>query len=141
MTSTQYSILVVEDDEVDVANIQRAFQKANLVNPMHFAGDGQEAIDMLNSGQIKNPLLILLDIKMPRKDGIEFLTELRTMESWNHVPVVMLTTSNAEKDKLAAYNLNVSGYILKPVSFADFVEVVTKVGSYWSLSQFPETKR
>lgn len=135
--TTQYNILVVEDDEVDRINIERAFSKAKVANKLSFAVNGQDALDQINAGTLKHPLLILLDINMPGMNGLEFLKVLRTMPEWKTVPVVVLTTSSMEKDKVEAFNLMVAGYVLKPVSLADFIEAVSKIGSYWSLCEFP----
>ncbi len=132
-----YNILVVEDDEVDQMNIVRAFQKANIANDLYFARDGQDAIDILRKEEIKKPLLILLDLNMPRMNGLEFLQILRSNPEWKQIPVVVLTTSNVEKDKMEAYNLMVAGYVVKPVAVADFMVAVSKIESYWSLCEFP----
>jgi CheY-like chemotaxis protein len=137
MDMSVYNILVVEDDEVDRMNIQRSFKKVNIVNPLHFAEDGIVALEKLASGEIKKPLIILLDIKMPRMNGLEFLTVLRQDEKWKGVPVVILTTSADEKDKVEAYSLNVAGYVLKPVEFEGFLAAVAAIGSYWSMCEFP----
>lgn len=132
-----YNILVVEDDEVDRLNIQRSFKKVNIINPLYFAEDGLIALEKLASEEIKKPLLILLDIKMPRMNGLEFLTKLRQDDTWKSVPVVILTTSADEKDKVEAYNLNVAGYVVKPVEFEGFLGAVATIGSYWSMCEFP----
>jgi CheY-like chemotaxis protein len=133
-----YTILVVEDDEIDQMNIKRAFERVQIVNPLIFANDGFEALDLLNSGTLKKPLLILLDINMPRLNGLEFLHIIRNKKDWQKdIPVVILTTSNAERDRFEAYNQKVAGYIVKPVEFTSFVEAVAKIESYWSLCEFP----
>lgn len=132
-----YNILVVEDDEVDRLNIQRSFKKVNIINPLCFAEDGLIALEKLASGEVKKPMLILLDIKMPRMNGLEFLTKIRQSEEWKSVPVVILTTSADEKDKVEAYNLNVAGYVVKPVDFDGFLGAVAAIGIYWSMCEFP----
>lgn len=137
MDLTRCQILLVEDDEVDVMNIQMAFKKANLLNKVTITSDGQEAVEALRSGEIKKPLLILLDINMPRMSGLEFLRWLRQDETWNLTPVVVLTTSNADRDKVEAYKAGVAGYIVKPIEIGDFVETVAKIGNYWSICEFP----
>lgn len=134
-----YKILVVEDDEVDVINIHKAFNKVNIINPMYFAKDGREALDMIETGTVEKPLLILLDINMPRMNGLEFLRELRAKTEWESTPVVILTTSNLEKDKFEAYQLKVAGYVVKPVEFVGFADAVSTIGSYWTLCEFPPT--
>ena len=132
------NILLVEDDQVDVMTVRRAFEKNRIVNPLFVAGDGIEALEMLRGGGV--PLsrrIILLDLNMPRMTGIEFLRELRRDSRLMHTPVVVLTTSNDDRDKIEAYNLNVAGYLLKPVTFIDFVELMATLNKYWTLVELP----
>jgi CheY-like chemotaxis protein len=135
-------ILLVEDDEVDVMNVKRAFKKNNIANPLYVASNGLEGLAMLR-GEGENTMippqrrLILLDINMPKMNGIEFLRELRTDDTLKVIPVIVLTTSNEDKDKVEAYNLNVAGYILKPVTFSSFVEAMATLNKYWMLSEIP----
>ena len=143
MEEQKIHILLVEDDEVDVMNIQRAFKQNNIVNPLYMAGNGLEALAILRGkGKIEPVMpqarrLILLDLNMPRMNGIEFLRELRLDKILRSIPVIILTTSNEDRDKVEAYNLNVAGYILKPVTFSNFVEVMATVNRYWMMSQIP----
>ena len=136
-------ILLVEDDEVDVMNVKRAFKKNNITNPLYTASDGVEALLMLRgSDREPSPIpqerrLILLDLNMPKMNGIEFLRELRGDANLKQIPVVMLTTSNEDKDKVEAYNFNVAGYILKPVTFDSFLQVMATLNNYWTLSEMP----
>ena len=136
------NILLVEDDEVDVMNVQRAFKKNNIKNPLYIANNGLEALVMLR-GNGNPPLvppeqrIILLDLNMPKMNGIEFLRKLRADPELRLIPVIVLTTSNEDKDKVEAYNLNVAGYILKPVTFSSFVEAVATLNKYWTLSELP----
>lgn len=132
-------ILLVEDDEVDIMNVQRAFKKSAVQNPLHIARNGLDALELLR-GPNKLPTLpkvILLDINMPRMNGLEFLEELRTDEDLRHLSVFVLTTSNEERDKVEAYKHNVAGYIVKPVRFANFLEAVNTLQSYWQLIELP----
>jgi CheY-like chemotaxis protein len=132
------NILLVEDDDVDVMNVRRAFQRAHVSNPLHVASNGLEALDMLRGGAI--PLdrrLVLLDLNMPRMNGIEFLRVVRADAALRSLPVVVLTTSNDERDKVDAYNLNVAGYLLKPVTFSDFVDLMAALNKYWMLVEMP----
>lgn len=132
------NILLVEDDEIDVMNVRRAFQKNHIVNPLFIAGDGVEALEKLRGGEIpRDRRIVLLDLNMPRMNGIEFLRELRRDASLAHTTVVVLTTSNDERDKIDAYNLNVAGYLLKPVTFSNFCEVMTTLNKYWTLVELP----
>ena len=132
------NILLIEDDQVDVMNVQRAFERNKILNPLHIAGDGLEALEMLRSGKVPTQRrIILLDLNMPRMNGIEFLRALRADPSISPSPVIVLTTSNAEKDRVDAYNLNVAGYLLKPVTFINFVEVMATLNKYWTLVELP----
>lgn len=135
------NILLVEDDEVDVMNVKRAFKKNNITSPLYVAPNGLEALLILRGkGELQIPKqrrLILLDLNMPKMNGIEFLRELRADLEIKHIPVVVLTTSNEDRDKVEAYNLNVAGYILKPVTFSNFIEVTATLDKYWNLSEMP----
>jgi CheY-like chemotaxis protein len=133
-------ILLVEDDEVDVMNVKRAFKKNNITNPLYVAANGLEALELLrarSAGVPANRRLVLLDLNMPKMGGIEFLRELRADPDLRATPVVVLTTSNEERDRVEAYNLNVAGYILKPVTLASFIETMATLNRYWTLSEFP----
>jgi CheY-like chemotaxis protein len=132
------NILLVEDDEVDVINVRRAFKKNNICNPLWVAGNGLDALQMLRTGDMpRERRLVLLDLNMPRMNGIEFLRELRADAELRAVPVVVLTTSDDERDRVEAYNLNVAGYILKPVTLMNFVEAMATLNKYWSLVEMP----
>lgn len=138
MGDKQLHILLVDDDEVDVMNVRRAFAKANIANPLYVAGDGVEALAMLRDGTVPSRnRLVLLDLNMPRMNGLEFLRAIRSDPALHHTAVVVLTTSNDDRDKVEAYNLNVSGYLLKPVTFASFVDVMITLNKYWTLVEMP----
>jgi CheY-like chemotaxis protein len=132
------NILLVEDDQVDVMNVKRAFDRNRIANPLFVAGDGIEGLEILRSGKFpRERRLILLDLNMPRMNGIEFLRELRADPDLHLTPVVVLTTSDDERDKINAYNLNVAGYLLKPVTFINFVEAMAALNKYWTLVELP----
>ena len=136
-------ILLIEDDSVDVMNVQRAFKKNNITNPLHIAFNGVEALNMLRGTNGKPklnppPRIILLDINMPKMNGLEFLRELRNDPELNSISVFVMTTSNDDQDKIEAYRLNVAGYILKPLSFEKFVNAVSILNSYWKLCEQPD---
>ncbi len=132
------NILLVEDDEVDVMNVRRAFQRAHVSNPLHVAGNGLEALEILRGDTMPaGRRLVLLDLNMPRMNGIEFLRAVRADASLQSLPVVVLTTSNDERDKVDAYKLNVAGYLLKPVTFTDFVDLMAALNKYWMLVEMP----
>ena len=138
MSDRVLNILLVEDDEVDVMNVRRAFERNNVSNPLFVAGNGLEALALLRSDQIpKERRLILLDLNMPKMNGIEFLQALRSDPELASLPVVVLTTSNDDQDKIDAYNLNVAGYLLKPVTFSNFCERMTTLNKYWTLVEMP----
>lgn len=137
----QTSILLVEDDQVDVMNVKRAFKKNNIKTPLYVAWDGIEALEMLRGarqGELEIfPKIILLDINMPRMNGIELLREIRGDERLSKLLVFVLTTSSNDEDIINAYSLNVAGYILKPVTFDKFVEAVSTLRSFWELNELP----
>jgi len=138
MSTGALNILVVDDDDVDVMNVQRAFAKCKITSPIWVASDGIQALALLRSGAMPvERRLVLLDLNMPRMNGIEFLRELRADPRLCTTPVVVLTTSNDEHDKAAAYHLNVAGYMLKPVTFPAFVELVEALNRYWSSVELP----
>lgn len=132
------NILLVEDDEVDVMNVRRAFQKNHITNPLFVATNGVDALEQLRGGKIpRDRRIVLLDLNMPQMNGIEFLREIRQDPELNLMPVVVLTTSNDERDRIEAYNLNVAGYLLKPVTFSNFCEVMAALNKYWALVELP----
>ncbi|HEY0019477.1 MAG TPA: response regulator [Longimicrobium sp.] len=138
MNDRLFNILLVEDDELDVKNIRRAFKKGNITNPLYVAGNGLEALEMLRGDEMpRSRRLVLLDLNMPRMNGIEFLRELRADPELSPTVVVVLTTSDAERDKVEAYNLHVAGYMLKPVTFANFCETMASLNKYWALVEMP----
>ena len=138
MAERMLNILLVEDDEVDVMNVRRAFERNKILNPLFVAGDGLIALEMLREGTVPGARrLVLLDVNMPRMNGIEFLRELRADPALASTPVVVLTTSDEERDRTEAYDLNVAGYLLKPVTFASFVDLMAALNKYWTLVELP----
>jgi CheY-like chemotaxis protein len=132
------NILLVDDDKVDVKNVERALRTNNISNPLFVASNGVEALAMLRDGRVPGSRrLILLDLNMPKMNGIEFLRELRADSALANSTVVVLTTSNDDEDKLAAYDLHVAGYLLKPVTFVNFVELMATLNKYWALVELP----
>ncbi|HVD59831.1 MAG TPA: response regulator [Gemmatimonadaceae bacterium] len=138
MTERPLNILLVEDDEVDVMNVRRAFERNRLTNSLFVAGNGLEALAMLKEKQIpRDRRLVLLDLNMPKMNGIEFLEALRADPELSDTPVVVLTTSNDDQDKHDAYNLNVAGYLLKPVTFNSFCDRMATLDRYWAQVEMP----
>lgn len=138
MNSSLLNILLVEDDAVDVMNVKRAFEKNHIVNPLFVAENGLEALRMLRAGEVpKDRRIVLLDLNMPRMNGHEFLQAIRADPELKATTVVVLTTSNNDRDKVEAYRLNVAGYLIKPVTFSDFAELMAALNKYWSLVELP----
>ena len=133
------NILLIDDDEVDIMNVQRAFKKNNIINPLFVARNGLEALDILrNQTDVTIPperRLILLDLNMPKMNGLEFLREVRNDPELRSLAIVVLTTSDDDRDKVEAYQFNVAGYILKPVTFTAFVEAMATLNKYWAISE------
>ena len=132
-------ILLVEDNPADVDLTLRAFAKRRLANPVHVARDGEEAVAWIPRWEAGEtlPLLILLDLKLPRIDGLEVLARLKSHAVSRKTPVVVLTTSEEDKDIEAAYSLGANSYILKPVDFVKFIDVAAQVEMYWCLLNSP----
>jgi two-component system response regulator len=136
----QIEILLVEDNPEDAEMTMRALRKRNLANLLHWVKDGEEALDYLfRTGQYAGrsasqpPKLVLLDIKMPKVDGIEVLRRIKASEL-KSLPVVVMTSSNEERDVVESYRLGVNSYIVKPVQFDAFMDTVAKIGLYWVLT-------
>lgn len=130
-------LLLVEDNPDDVELTLRAFEKAHLANPVHVVRDGVEALDFLfdGTGTARKvlPKVILLDLKLPRVDGLEVLARIRANERTRRLPVIIVTSSREEPDIRRAYELGVNSYVVKPVEFEKFVGAVGEVGLYWLL--------
>jgi two-component system response regulator len=136
----QLEILLVEDNPEDAEMTLRALRKRNLANQLHWVRDGEEALDYLfcrgryvGNDPARPPKLVLLDIKMPKVDGIEVLRQIKS-SPLRSVPVVVMTSSNEERDVVESYRLGVNSYIVKPVAFEAFLDTVTQIGLYWVLA-------
>jgi CheY-like chemotaxis protein len=138
MQNKPVNILLVEDDEVDIKNIRRALARNNMHNDVFTASNGENALHLLREKVIPSPLVILLDLNMPKMDGIEFLAELRKDPMLKPISVVVMSTSSQEDDKLAAYKYNVSGYIVKSMDNEQFMESVDALRRFWSVCSYPE---
>jgi len=137
MRSTK-PIMLVEDDEVDQMTVQRALKDIHVTNRLDIASDGAEALELLRDDARERPGVILLDLNMPKMNGIEFLRAVKQDAVLRRIPVVVLTTSEEEQDKVGSFDLGVAGYMLKPVDYHQFVEVVRTIDLYWTLSELPE---
>ncbi len=135
------TIIVVDDDDIDAKGIERAFRKAHISNPIVRAESGIEALQMLRGTdgveKINKPYILLVDLNMPRMNGIEFIQELRHDEMLKDSVAFVLTTSKAEEDKAAAYDLNIAGYIVKENVGQDFMHLVGLIDHYWRLIELP----
>jgi len=141
MTTTLFNrpVLLVEDNPIDVDLTLRAFARRKLTNPIQVARDGEEALAWLarwEEGE-PTPLVILLDLKLPRVNGLEVLARLKTNPVSRSIPVVVLTSSAEDRDVAAAYQLGVNSYIVKPVDFAKFLEVANQIELYWCVTNQP----
>jgi CheY-like chemotaxis protein len=137
----EIDILMAEDNARDAEMTERALRKHNLANRLVWVRDGAEALDFIycrgkyaSRDSARLPRLLLLDLKMPRLDGIEVLRAIKADERMRAIPVVVMTSSNEERDVVESYRLGVNSYIVKPIDFAKFFEVVVKVGLYWVLA-------
>jgi hypothetical protein len=141
MSDRRLNILLVDDDELNVLNVQRALRKNNISNALYVASNGVEALDILrDNGATPMPSdrrIVLLDLNMPRMGGIEFLRHVRADPQLRRTTVVVLSSSDEESDKVAAYTLNVAGYIVKPVTMNGFVEIMETLNKYWTVSELP----
>lgn len=141
MESKTVNVLLVEDNEVDVEAVHRAFRKHKIANPVHIARDGVEALEILRGeggeAVLDRPYLILLDLNLPRMNGIDFLRELRRDARLKDSIVFVLTTSQNQDDQSASYSFNVAGYIVKGNIGRDFIGLVDMLDSYWRVVEFP----
>jgi CheY-like chemotaxis protein len=132
-------ILLVEDSDADAEMTMRALKKGKVANKLMWVKDGVEALEFIlctgaySQRNPRHPKLILLDIKMPRMDGIDVLRRLKSDESTRMIPIVMLTSSAEEQDVVESYRLGVNSYLVKPVDFGEFIEVVAHAGLFWTL--------
>ncbi len=134
-------ILLVEDDQIDTMTVKRALNDLHVTNRVAHVENGEEALAYLNDSASERPCLILLDLNMPVMGGIEFLRVARDVDAdprIKRIPVVVLTTSEEQQDKVESFNLGVAGYIRKPVDYQRFVETMRTINAYWTVSEMPE---
>ncbi len=145
MKENTIEIVLVEDNPADVEMMLAALKERNLANKVHVLRDGAEALAYIMNNvdcRLKQadehcPKVILLDLKLPKVDGLEVLRRIRSDERTKSVPVVILTSSNEERDRIASYELGVNSYVVKPVDFAEFARAVAEIGCYWVLMNKP----
>ncbi|SNS89245.1 Response regulator receiver domain-containing protein [Noviherbaspirillum humi] len=137
MKTSNKPILLVEDDQVDVMTIRRALKEIHVMNPVVNLENGEQALEYLRNPSAEKPCIILLDLNMPIMNGIEFLDVVKHDPALRRFPVVVLTTSQEEQDKLNSFNLGVAGYMAKPVDYRRFVEMMRSIDLYWTISELP----
>jgi CheY-like chemotaxis protein len=141
MPTKELTILLVEDDEIDVDMTKRAFKNARVANPIVTADNGEDALKKLRSeGEVPRPFIILLDLNMPKMNGLEFLEHLRADEQLASSVVFVLTTSDADRDRWAAYDKQVAGYILKDNVGEGFMNLIGLLDHYWRIVELPNEK-
>jgi CheY-like chemotaxis protein len=137
MKITNKPILLVEDDRVDIMTIIRALKEIRVDNTLVSKENGEEALAHLHNPANEKPCIILLDLNMPIMNGIEFLQNIKQDEQLKRIPVIVLTTSEEQQDKVNSFNLGVAGYMAKPVDYRQFVEMMRSIDMYWTISEMP----
>ena len=144
MGKEPFVVLMAEDNEHDIVATKRAWKKHHIANPLYIVNDGEECLDFLRQrGKYGEPYsapqpgILLLDINMPKMDGLAVLEHIREDEKWRHLPVVILTTSKAEEDRIRSYDLGANAYIVKPVGFENFALAVKAISLFWQLVELP----
>lgn len=130
-------ILLAEDDSIDAMTVKRALKDLNVTNQLVHTTNGEEALEYLRNGSNSKPCIILLDLNMPKMNGIEFLRVAKADDYLKGIPAVVLTTSTGDQDKIESFKLSVAGYIVKPVDYKKFVEAIKTLNLYWTLSELP----
>lgn len=144
MSDRTFVVLMAEDDEHDIIATKRAWKTGQMVNPLHIVNNGEECLDYLEQrGAYSDPVsspspgILLLDLNMPRMDGLETLQRIRSSERFASLPVVILTTSRAEEDRVKSYALGANAYIVKPIGFENFSEAIRTINLFWKLVELP----
>jgi len=144
MDRQPFVVLMAEDDEHDIVATKRAWKMHHIANPLYVVNDGEECLDYLHRrgkysqpGAAPLPGILLLDIKMPKMDGLSVLKHIREDKELRRLPVIILTTSRAEEDRLESYDLGVNAYIVKPIGFENFAEAVKAISCFWQLVELP----
>jgi len=130
-------ILLIEDDRVDALTVKRAMGSIGFINELIIKTTGEEALTYLQNPLNKKPSIILLDLNMPRMNGLEFLQLIKSDEELKIIPVIILTTSRNENDRLEAFKWSVAGYMIKPIDYSMFVDLISMIDKYWGISEFP----
>jgi CheY-like chemotaxis protein len=130
-------ILLVEDDTVDVMTVKRALKDVQVTSELVAAGDGEQALAYLRDDGNAKPCVILLDLNMPKMNGIEFMRIIKADEVLQRIPIIVLTTSNSDQDISKSFELGAAGYMLKSVDYKKFIEIIKTIDLYWTLSKLP----
>jgi CheY-like chemotaxis protein len=133
--------MLVEDDTVDAMTVKRALKDLKVLNPLVRAGNGEEALVYLRDDNNVKPCVILLDLNMPKMNGIEFLKVAKADEKLRRIPAIVLTTSKDDQDRIQTFQFNVAGFIVKPVDYKKFVDAVRIINLYWTLSELPNSEQ
>ncbi|SEP44201.1 response regulator [Nitrosovibrio sp. Nv6] len=137
MRVTNKPILLVEDDQVDTMTVTRALKEIHVTNKLVHVENGEEALDYLQDSTSDKPCIMLLDLNMPIMNGIELLKVVKNDQQLKRIPVVVLTTSEEQQDKVNSFNLGIAGYMTKPVDYQKFVEIMRSIDAYWTISEMP----
>lgn len=147
MVNKPFVVLMAEDDEHDIVATKRAWKKHNIANPLYVVNDGEECLGFLHRrGKYTDPAksprpgILLLDIKMPKMDGLAVLKHVRQDPEFRRLPVIILTTSKREEDQLKSYDLGANAFVVKPVGFDNFSHAVRTINLFWQLVELPGTK-
>jgi CheY-like chemotaxis protein len=141
MRNAHKPVLLVEDDSIDAMTVRRAFRDLKLGNPLAHATNGEEALEYLQHQENPRPCVILLDLNMPRMNGVEFMRAVKVDAALKKIPIIVLTTSRDDRDIIESYKLSAAGYIIKPVDYKKFVEAIRTIDVYWTISELPEEQR
>jgi len=131
-------ILLVEDDHVDTMTVKRALKDLKIINPLVHTKNGEEALEHLTGKSNEKPCIILLDLNMPRMNGIELLKIIKANDELKKIPVIVLTTSQDAQDKIETFGLSAAGYMTKPTNYKKFVEIIRTIDVYWTVSELPD---
>jgi CheY-like chemotaxis protein len=134
-------ILLLEDDTVDAMTVKRALKDINVTNPLVRTSNGEEGLAYLRDETKQKPCVILLDINMPKMNGIEFLKVVKADDKLKRIPAIVLTTSKDDKDRFSTFQLSIAGFIVKPVDYVKFLEAMKILNLYWTLSELPNTEQ
>ena len=134
-------ILLLEDDTVDAMTVKRALKDIKVTNPLVRTCNGEEGLAYLRDEKNPKPCVILLDLNMPKMNGLEFLKVIKADEQFKKIPAIVLTTSKDDQERFKGFQLNIAGYIIKPVDYMKFVEALKIVDLYWTLSEMPNCEQ